>query len=602
MVMGRYLTFAEVAGRETTTPSIMHVLTRLHRPEVLRVLASLSLTLSRRDPHTKQGQWRMAQAVLSPARQRELATVLRRLDRQEGMNWAVFHRRSIFLTLQFALLACRDDAPRANPATVVHAVGDCCLMANDILFALESDEGPDEGDEAFNRWVAHSLLPIIDREAFTDVLARAQSFWFDLPADKSVAKAIERQAGESFQAAFARHFGIELRQFFMVVLSLYAHFGEGVVTDAPARLLSPETYLVPFFGRELVGRVLPLITTRPDQMACRLLQPRQGWAADLTPFRQYPLLEVFPGQYACPDFDTLHRALVDRIYFMLDEALGREKFRQAFGHVFEAYINRLIGQFALDRESPLVRNYYPAPSFQGTNDEAGDGLLTDESLAVTFEVKARPLTTREKFAGSVEVLWAGICDIVGRQGRREKKGTAQLADNVARMLKGHPVRAGKSVTDVSKCRKVIPALIVYEEGVSLGAIRRFGDRQFRGFLATKGVDTDRVGPLLILSIHDMELLEKASRVESWAAIFEGYAGWVASHPDDPVGNFHTYIARRGLIDRVRAGESLTDRLYAQALERAQAELPTLRLPLPQDEGAGPCAPPGAVPKAEPASL
>src|SRR5262249_4037779 len=160
------------------------------------------------------------------------------------------------------------------------------------------------------------------------------------------------------------------REFFLILTGLHANY-EGHALNAKSPLLiDEEENLRPWFSREDIQRVMAIISCTPDDLALKLLsEPRQNWAMDVTPLRSTPIIQLFPGKYSCPDSRLLYRCLIDRIYFLLQDAYPEGQFSQLFGYLFEDYIHCLIREFAYEG-TDLVRTFYASPFFEGTTDEA----------------------------------------------------------------------------------------------------------------------------------------------------------------------------------------------------------------------------------------
>ena len=323
------------------------------------------------------------------------------------------------------------------------------------------------------------VVPLMEGRERFEILARAYAFWFNLPSEPAMLARFKAQKVGDFAATFAAKCGLPLREFFLILFTLHLGFEAQALKDPNPLLLDEKAYLWPTFGEENVRKVLSAVSQPPDQLALSLLgTPRQNWAIDCTPLREHPVVEVFPGKRACTDPDLLHRCLTNRIYFMLQKAYPERAFEQLFGYVFEGYVNRLVRHFAYAGES-LCRQFYEAPRFRGTEDEAGDGIIVWQDSALVMEYKSRLLTTREKYSGITEVMQNGIDDIVGK--RDKKKGVYQLAKVVARLLRGEPVVAGSPKVLVLKdCQRIHPVLVTYEEAIGLEAIRQQAEAKFNG--------------------------------------------------------------------------------------------------------------------------
>jgi hypothetical protein len=503
-MFGVYYTLQQITGKTATIPDLTHVLVKLRRSDVIRWLAALSAGIGAENGMALDHQIQMAEWILPE----ELITGLQtHLRKEPDVPGCVFHRRQLWFVLQMAVISCKEDTPERPDAEVRSEVGRCCLMASDILQQIDPKEGPGSGVEEVNKWMASIVIPILDAKDRAEVLARAQAFWFDLQANPVVQKKMGELAVKDFDAAFTEKYGICLREFFLILLSVYSGFGGHVVRNQSPMLLDEAAYLLPSFSQDNIRRVLRAISQAPDELACKLMsEARQNWAMDFTPLRGTPVIHVFPGKYACPDLGLLYRWMLDGVYYMLQKAYPEGKFAQLFGYVFEEYIHGLIREFSSESEI-LIRDFYASPKFRGTTDQAGDGLIHREDTALLMEYKARLLTTREKFGGIREATLKGIDDILYRDKKGGNKGVVQLAKNLARILRGERIAAGNGAgLDLSGCKHLFPVIVAYEEAIALEAVRQEADTKLRAALAKERVPTDRVGPLLLLSIGEVEML------------------------------------------------------------------------------------------------
>jgi hypothetical protein len=251
-----------------------------------------------------------------------------------------------------------------------------------------------------------------------------------------------------------------------------------------------------------------------------------------------PLLELFPSQFACLDLGLLQWVFADGIYWLLREAFAsQEKFTQLFGHIFEAYIDRLIGRFTYS-EGTLAKTYYPNPKFTD-GAEVCDGILRWTRTIALMECKAGILTTRQKFAGDKDATLSGIDDMLARDEPGKKKGIGQLADSLARIVSGEcPFPEGAQLKD---CR-LLPLLVVYDEAFTTMGVRIRVDRKLREALAKRNAPQERVGPLLILSVGDVENLERLAATKQLESVLTDYAQRVATAtPPFAAGGFHDFL-------------------------------------------------------------
>ena len=294
-------------------------------------------------------------------------------------------------------------------------------------------------------------------------------------------------------------------------------------------------------------RCFYLIASTADEMAYTLLsEPRQNWATDLQSLRERPILRLSPDECVCPDFGLLYRCLTDRIYYLLQRCYPAESFSSLFGYIFEQYVNTIFRQFTSESDV-LERTFYASPRFEGTQSQAGDGILHWGDLAVLMECRPGK-HTRERYSGIEQVLMTGIDDIIGKEGTRNKKGVRQLAANLKKILAGDKIVAGSpQKLDLSKCSTIIPMLVTYEDAVALEAVRQHAELRFTESLQKQGVESSQIGPLLIFSVHDVELLETLATKRPAKELVASYAKHVRDNPKDRIGNFRTFAATQGWL-------------------------------------------------------
>jgi hypothetical protein len=150
--------------------------------------------------------------------------------------------------------------------------------------------------------------------------------------------------------------------------------------------------------------------------------------------------------------------------------------------MFEEYIHGQFREFCSESEI-LVRDFYasPKPAHHGRGwrrhhpprgHRPADG------------VQGPPAHHGEKFGGVREVTLKGIDDILYRDKKGGNKGVAQLAKNLARILRGERIAAGAGEgLDLSGCKHLFPVIVAYEEAVALEAVRQEAEAKLRQALA-----------------------------------------------------------------------------------------------------------------------
>jgi hypothetical protein len=566
VTIGVFLTLEQLGGVRATTADLMAELVKLKRSDVIRWVAAISVKLAEPNGLAHERQREMAKQLLSSDLMAGLDNWLRN-GRQ--WNWALFHRRQMWILLQMAVVACKEDTAACDELTMAKTIGRVGLMVNDVLYSIEPRHYGEVWKNDYNHSFVSSIIPILDHENRMEILARAYMFWFELPKTPAIAERFRQSGAQEFASAFEAKHRLSLERFYLIVLSLWSSYADNNLSPL---LLDSDKFLVPFFGKDDTARAMGILSQSPEQLACDLFsKPRQNWAVDSSLLKANPVIEVFAGKYACPDIGNLHRYLTDGIYFLLQGAYGADGFGHLFGYLFEAYINSLIGEFGTESDV-LTRTFWLSPKFVGTNDQACDGLLHDRDLALVMEYKARLLTTREKYAGIPEVTWKGIEDIVAKSTTSGKKGAFQLASNIRRMLTGESVVSGQSEFCPTDKTTIIPILVTYEDAIGLGSVRRWVDGKMHDALKKERFDPARVGPLLILTIHDIEVLEALTHKNQWVEIIRGYAKYVQDHPDDPIATFGIFLSENHFQSE-DPGTSFLAKANSNALKFSEQRLP-----------------------------
>jgi hypothetical protein len=477
-----------------------------------------------------------------------------------------------------AVVCCREETSSCDSEELKQTIGRCCLIASDCLSQATQPIPPENASiEEQEEWFVTLGLPLMEFNPDTrraELLLRAREFWLDLPATPEIQRRA-RSAGFAggLDGLFRDRYGVSLREFVLVILATFSHFLQQQGEDP--RLLDIDTYFGQVKSTELARRVFSITAQKPSELATILLDhPRQSWYWDLTPIRRYPLLEVLPGQFACPDVSLLYRTMADGVYWLLVEASGAKAndFKTLFGHLFERYADSRIGQFGY-KDSVLARTFYPSPNFAGTNDEVCDGLLHWTQTAAFLEYKSRLLTTRQKYAGITEELFKGVDQVLigedrgSKSGEKGRKGLDQLASGIARVYQGEAITGMESPATLSNC-KFFSVLVTYEEAMGFHAVQRRAQRRMTQLLARHGVPAGKVGPVVLLTIGDLEVIQDLQAKISVEQLLLEYSNRVLESQANPVGSFHSYVYEHfRSIDR-----SSTKGQATQLFRDARAEL------------------------------
>ncbi len=571
--IGAYLPLCAITGNSVEVADLVNRLAQFRRSDVIRWVCLVSGWVEVQSGYTVPHQDQLAKWLLSP-RLREGVTVFRR--QREGGEDVLFHWRALWLILQLAVMACRDEGAETPDQELILVFGECCLMANDVLQRVEptTSFGVFDGTES-NDWAVSFAVHFLHGGDRDEILARAQSFWFDLPTSPNILRKLSEMGVKDFSATFEERYHVPLREFFLILVSLHRTFTPNIDTDtAPSPVRLDGEVFRGLFAEEHFRRAMEILSQSPDELATRQLrEARQNWSLDATPLQNAPLLRIRPSGFVCPNLQILYRFLTDGIYHLLREAYPADKFGQLFGYVFEEYVRTIFHQFAPE-VTQLARSFYSSPKFTGTKDQAADGVYYRDDTAVLMEFKARVLTTRERHGGLRDVTRQGINSILSQRTRGNTKGVGQLAGNLARILRGERLTTGTNIElDLSGCRQLIPMLVTYEDMVAFNAVRQDLDDDLREALRKGQADPSCVEPLLIFGVHDIEVLEMVALRHDVRRVILDFADYVVANPGDRLAKFDTYAAGHGLLDQTSSTRpwvsQVSSRVYAEVLSELQ---------------------------------
>lgn len=559
--IGPYHTLEELIGRKVVVSDLIQKLSAIPRSDVLRCLAGFSAQLEREVNSSYQQQIRILREVTRP----ELAETIQTAIKRERDFGALFHRRQLWFVLQMAVLACKNDSTVSHDDQTLKEVGECCLMANDLLKAIESIQftTPEEAKQL--DYAMAALISYSELSLGSEVIARSQLLWLEIPEEERFRK-LWRQYGfqKDLGTLFADKYGVPLKEFLLYVTVLYYKFLESTVKDVPSSVMYDSTKAFhDLFDPEHIKNALSLISSTPDELAVRLLgSPRQTWAIDSTALIKTPLLKLGETHYVCPDLHMFRAFLVQGVFELLMEASDASKLKQFLGDLFEAYIERLMRNFA-PKSSVLVNSYFNPVEFVSEDaQEAADGLLLWPSLAVLLECKTNMLTTRQRYAMSLPETTKAIDDQLAtfqkfgdrKPGDRNKrKGIGQLAYNLARILSGEQVRCNGQILDFSGIKKFYPAVVIYDEGMANHAVRLHLQFKLVEWFQGNGIDHSRVGHTLLFTIRDMEYFELLAHKIGAEKLMKDYVNYVEQNPRNLYSMFHEFALNKYTQDNESTG-------------------------------------------------
>ena len=99
-----------------------------------------------------------------------------------------------------------------------------------------------------------------------------------------------------------------------------------------------------------------------------------------------------------------------------------------------------------------------------------------------------------------------------------------------------------------------------------------GEEVSGGVGRARSVSSPKIGPLLVLSASEIELLEALSQRHPPISLIRQYAAYVGDNPTDRAGSFSTYVSNMGLAKDLDHGRSIANEIGTMAFEEAKTEL------------------------------
>ncbi|MCA9076656.1 MAG: hypothetical protein KDA93_16650 [Planctomycetaceae bacterium] len=538
-VVKQYYSFSAITDSTVHASDVVKELSSVPMVDALRWICTISSLITSPDGKSSQVQRRWAYDLFPEEWSERIDKQMSDDSQEPGL---IFHRRSIWLVLQLAMLSCRKESSSESGVESSKHVARACFMANDLVTEIEAEAEAALSRSDVTEWMVGALVPTIGIEGGIDfeAIGRAFHLWEYSVSSPEFTNALATRRLPSFESAFTEKYGVPLGEFLRFCVTLYIRFF-GTFLSSPTNPLLLEVATdeaLMKFDDKVRGVSLELISQSCEELTIKLMRSRHLWPSDVTPLRERPLIEVERGKYCCPDLGLLTRSCIERVFFLLQDAYPPSRFREVFGSLFEAYVNWLLSKVVT--VTGKGRILLEAPTFVGTADQAADGILYWVESAAVMEYKAGLLTTRQRYAGIPDELLKGIESKVAT----EKKGISQLAKNIARMISGENVQVESETFDLSSCRVFYPILVCFDESLGIHAVTKLLQRRLDAELEKRQVPSDRVGPLMLLSIHDFENFVTAGASLSMEHILREYGAHLRSQPRDYTATFSGVLSHK----------------------------------------------------------
>ncbi len=149
-----------------------------------------------------------------------------------------------------------------------------------------------------------------------------------------------------------------------------------------------------------------------------------------------------------------------------------------------------------------------------------------------------------------------------RGGRQGKKGIEQLGHNIDQLVRGKRVISDGAEANLDDYKTIYPVLVLYEESLSLHAVRTYMQGNLTKELSSRGTPTERIGPLVLLTVRDLELLTSIAKSHTVESVFSSYSDHLSKSPNEHLGSFGGFLRSRYMTND-HATTSVTGRAHTK---------------------------------------
>lgn len=537
----------------------------------------------------------------------------------------IFHRQQMLVMLKKILLRSdeqgRNDPNDGKNKDARYALGKLLLMANDLLNPaeqaqnlLQKDDTEEDRQRRYEEFCTQ-MLPMYELSNPADVIPALvrNDEYFTLFEQGALERKFLFNDGDSIADRFLKLTGLNLRDYLLMILSIYMYYEGTSHAESAVKLLieKPQVFNVgvnetfrkmrfsddevrAFFRQTAIGIEGLVAECRVVRSKSDLLQQY-----DFTAFRTYPLLYTRDEQ----DFATLidHSFLAEKIstgvYYNIKLPLEQaaklivadgdletgEKVKEAerdhrrflgyWGEVFDKYANDRLS----DARPRGLKHFFRAPHYDDppakSDHEAFDAVLNYGRDLVLIEHKGKYLDLASKYSGNRQML---LAELTGS--KRIGEAITQLADNIqlvfdnrkdAKRLTFHDSQGRSAkrfeLRDIQRVRRIYPLVVHQDFSLRLNGINQIVGRAFRCEIAKRHVELRFVRPLCILSIEDLEVLIPYLADVSLPDVLEFYAV-----KDDPLTTF------RSIFNKFRRKRHIANRRNEWIDQRSEEILQRLK--------------------------
>ena len=225
----------------------------------------------------------------------------------------------------------------------------------------------------------------------------------------------------------------------------------------------------------------------------------------------------------------------------------------AFGDAFEAYVAETLGRMYPHRQGLVDRLRLNVIGYNALGKEFEiDAALLDVACAVVSETKAVFLREDAILSPKPEDFLAALRAGYGASADKKErdKGVAQLARSIGAIIRGEWVGEHG---EFAQLPVIYPVLVAHDTRLDAPALGHFLETEFRALLGAVP-EGKRVAPLTVMTIQDLENLERSINEFSLVELLEDYS----RECPDRMRSLHNFIAFSKYAAKIRPSDFLMD--------------------------------------------
>ena len=509
-----YIRYSDLYDRRPTADELRELLRGLNAFNAVVLLSRFSTMLRHAalSPNKKdKGEFQRGFAMAFLDEDTKLR-MERRFGSQNAGQRPICHSLQLLNMIRLALIySDGDENARADQSDdLTYKLGTACLMMNDLLVTAEEVQNISGGnhDERRKQLMVQSLAPIeLDNPTpLRNLLFRSYATYRVALQDETLLARIRKECGgldisKEFDQIAGMPIMTWLSLVFGVHISLAIHTQDEFLNQPGIFIMNRKNFVADrAISQSHIDSFFDSLSLSFEELQAEIRKIRPvDERLDLVPFKSRPLLKTAEDNYACVDFSLVTEKLHNGPYFLLTNLLpaqDRWRVHNAWGLVFEAYVNWLLGP--LDgRESTVL--YTDTRWQDGT--KTFDAVLLRKKVVVAMEYKGGFLRQDARYSIDVTAFMTDL-DL------KISEGCFQLSRDIGALFPPHgDGRRMRNIPIPTDTFCIMPVLVVQDPILKAPFVNYFLNERFQ--LERERFPTSpsvKVLPLNVIQVTQLESL------------------------------------------------------------------------------------------------